>query len=157
MKMNAKSVTAVIVFVLTWLNVALDAFGIKLIPIDNEGLYTTVSVLMALGSALYNIWHNFNFTEAAKIAQDFLNSIKSGDLKQLAEVFATAQKFIKQYEELKGEISTPADQAQTAEEQTAGQPENAEEQTAGQPENAEEQTAESSSVGASETDSSNNI
>ena len=146
MKMNAKSVTAVIVFVLTWLNVALDAFGIKLIPIDNEGLYTTVSVLMALGSALYNIWHNFNFTEAAKIAQDFLNSIKSGDLKQLAEVFATAQKFIKQYEELKGEISTPADQAQTAEEQTAGQPENA-----------EEQTAEASSVGASETDSSNNI
>ena len=157
MKMNAKSVTAVIVFVLTWLNVALDAFGIKLIPIDNEGLYTTVSVLMALGSALYNIWHNFNFTEAAKIAQDFLNSIKSGDLKQLAEVFATAQKFIKQYEELKGEISTPADQAQTAEEQTAGQPETAEEQTAGQPENAEEQTAEASSVGASETDSSNNI
>lgn len=146
MKMNAKSVTAVIVFVLTWLNVALDAFGIKLIPIDNEGLYTTVSVLMALGSALYNIWHNFNFTEAAKIAQDFLNSIKSGDLKQLAEVFAEAQEFIKQYEELKGEISTPADQAQTVEEQTAGQPETA-----------EEQTAEASSVGASETDSSNNI
>lgn len=144
--MNAKSVTAVIVFVLTWLNVALDAFGIKLIPIDNEGLYTTVSVLMALGSALYNIWHNFNFTEAAKIAQDFLNSIKSGDLKQLAEVFAEAQEFIKQYQELKGEISTPADQAQTVEEQTAGQPETA-----------EEQTAEASSVGASETDSSNNI
>ena len=125
--MNAKSVTAVIVFVLTWLNVALDAFGIELIPIDNEGLYTTVSVLMALGSALYNIWHNFNFTEAAKIAQDFLNSIKSGDLKQLADVFAEAQEFIKQYQELKGEISTPADQAQTVEEQTAGQPETAEE------------------------------
>ena len=125
--MNAKSVTAVIVFVLTWLNVALDAFGIELIPIDNEGLYTTVSVLMALGSALYNIWHNFNFTEAAKIAQDFLNSIKSGDLKQLAGVFAEAQEFIKQYQELKGEISTPADQAQTVEEQTAGQPETAEE------------------------------
>ena len=125
--MNAKSVTAVIVFVFTWLNVALDAFGIELIPIDNEGLYTTVSVLMALGSALYNIWHNFNFTEAAKIAQDFLNSIKSGDLKQLAGVFAEAQEFIKQYQELKGEISTPADQAQTVEEQTAGQPETAEE------------------------------
>ena len=125
--MNAKSVTAVIVFVFTWLNVALDAFGIELIPIDNEGLYTTVSVLMALGSALYNIWHNFNFTEAAKIAQDFLNSIKSGDLKQLADVFAEAQEFIKQYQELKGEISTPADQAQTVEEQTAGQPETAEE------------------------------
>ena len=125
--MNAKSVTAVIVFVLTWLNVALDAFGIELIPIDNDGLYTTVSVLMALGSALYNIWHNFNFTEAAKIAQDFLNSIKSGDLKQLADVFAEAQEFIKQYQELKGEISTPADQAQTVEEQTAGQPETAEE------------------------------
>ena len=39
-----------------------------------------------------------------------------------------------------------ADQAQTVEEQTAGQPETA-----------EEQTAEASSVGASETDSSNNI
>ena len=145
--MNAKSVTAIIVFALTWANVVLDAFGIKLIPIDNEGLYTTVSVLMALGSALYNIWHNFNFTEAAKIAQDFLNSIKSGDLNQLAEVFAEAREFIKQYEELKGEISTPADQAQTVEEQTAWQPETAEEQTA----------PEASSVGASETDSSNNI
>ena len=102
--MNAKSVTAIIVFALTWANVVLDAFGIRAIDIDNEGLYTTVSVIMALVSAVYNIWHNFNFSDAAKIAQEFLNAIKNGDLNQLAEVFEDAQEFVKQYQKLKNDI-----------------------------------------------------
>ena len=102
--MNAKSVTAIIVFALTWANVVLDAFGIQAIDIDNEGLYTTVSVIMALASAVYNIWHNFNFSDAAKIAQEFLNAIKNGDLNQLAEVFADAHEFVKEYQELKNDI-----------------------------------------------------
>ena len=98
---KAKSITAVIVFALTWLNVILNSFGMEAVPVDQAGLYTTVSVLLALGSSAYSIWHNFNFTSSAKIAQDFLTALKAGDLTRLTEVFERAQEFIKQLQALK--------------------------------------------------------
>jgi SPP1 family holin len=78
--MNTKSIAAIIVGVLSLVNLALSAMGVSPLPLDAEGIAAGASAVLALASGVVTTWYNFSVTEPAKVADNVLKSIKSGQL-----------------------------------------------------------------------------
>lgn len=74
--LDAKTIAGVIVTILIQANSALAAFGLTPVPVPEQGVYTGVSVIVALLNVAYAVWTNFNFTKAARQGQQVTDAIK---------------------------------------------------------------------------------
>lgn len=74
--LDPKTIAALIITGVIQVNSALAGFGITPVSVDEQGVYTGVSIVVALVNVLYAIWHNFNFTAAARQGQAVTDTIK---------------------------------------------------------------------------------
>lgn len=78
MKCDKTTIVRTIILILSLVNVCLEQFGIKIIPIDNEVISQIVSLVLLVYSAISSWWHNNSFTEAAKKADQYMKELKGG-------------------------------------------------------------------------------
>lgn len=78
MKCDKTTIVRTIILILSLVNVCLEQFGIKIIPIDNDLISQIVSVGLLIYSAISSWWHNNSFTEAAKKADQYMKELKGG-------------------------------------------------------------------------------
>ncbi len=84
--LDAKSIAALIITAIIQVNTVLAGFGVTPVSVDEQGVYTAVSVIVSLINVAYTIWHNFNFTKAAKAGQLVTDRIKTGSLTSLTGI-----------------------------------------------------------------------
>lgn len=75
-----ETVTGVTLLLLSLLNIILQLFGIRTIPIMKEEMAGMVSTIFLLATTLYNTWKNRNLSSASQIAQSITDAIKQGEL-----------------------------------------------------------------------------
>lgn len=85
LKINPKgitpeTVTGVILLLIALLDVVLQRFGIRTLPIENDAIADMVSTLFLIATTLYNTWKNRNISSASQIAQNITDAIKQGEL-----------------------------------------------------------------------------
>lgn len=85
MKINPKgitpeTVTGVVLLLIALLDVVLQRFGIRTLPIENDAIASMVSTLFLIATTLYNTWKNRNLSSASQIAQSITDAIKQGEL-----------------------------------------------------------------------------
>lgn len=80
--MDKKMIIRLVALILSLLNVIFGMFGWTPIPMDGtaEAIYEVVSIAAMVGTSLWNMWKNNNFTAAAKLVQKILEAIKKGKL-----------------------------------------------------------------------------
>lgn len=80
--MDKKMIIRLVALGLTILNLVFGIFGWNPIPMDGmaEAIYEVVSIAAMVGTSIWNMWKNNNFTAAAKIVQKILEAIKKGKL-----------------------------------------------------------------------------
>lgn len=80
--MDKKMIIRLVAFGLTILNLVFGIFGWTPIPMDGtaEAIYEVVSIAAMVGTSIWNMWKNNNFTAAAKLVQKILEAIKKGKL-----------------------------------------------------------------------------
>ncbi|MCM1285516.1 MAG: phage holin [Acetobacter sp.] len=79
MKADKTTIIRTIILFVSLINVILQMFGIKTLPIDNELITEAVSVVFLLCSAVSSWWHNNSFTEKACLADDYLKELKKNE------------------------------------------------------------------------------
>lgn len=85
MKINPKgitpeTVTGVVLLLIALLDVVLQRFGIRTLPIENDAIAGMVSTIFLIATTLYNTWKNRNISSASQIAQSITDAIKQGEL-----------------------------------------------------------------------------
>ncbi|MDQ0299622.1 SPP1 family holin [Salibacterium salarium] len=75
--LDAGAVTRTIFMVTAFINQGLAIFGYSPLPIDEENVELFVSFIFSAITAVIAWWKNNNFSQAAKHAQNYLESIKS--------------------------------------------------------------------------------
>ncbi|HBN38078.1 MAG TPA: phage holin [Ruminococcaceae bacterium] len=76
MNVDKATIARTVILVLALLNIILEKFGIKALPIDDELVSEVVSVGFLLYSVITNWWHNNSFTKEAKQADEYLKELK---------------------------------------------------------------------------------
>lgn len=76
MSVDKATIIRTIILFLSLLNVVLQMFGVKTIPIDNELVTEVVSVGFLLYSAVSSWWHNNSVTKEAIQADEYLKQLK---------------------------------------------------------------------------------
>lgn len=76
MSIDKATIIRTIILFLSLLNVVLQMFGVKTIPIDNELVTEVVSVGFLLYSAVSSWWHNNSVTKEAIQADEYLKQLK---------------------------------------------------------------------------------
>lgn len=76
MKINKSAIVRTIILFISLLNIALEMFGIKALPINNELVYDAVSVAILIGSTISAWWKNNSFTKPAIQADEYLKNLK---------------------------------------------------------------------------------
>ena len=77
MKIDKQTVIRTAVLFVALINIILQIFGIKTLPIDNELISQTVSVIFLLGGSISAWWKNNSFTEKARLADEYLKKLKN--------------------------------------------------------------------------------
>ncbi len=80
--MDKKMIIRLVALILSLLNVIFGMFGWTPIPMDGtaEAIYEAVSIVAMVGTSIWNMWKNNNFTAASKLVQKILEAIKKGKL-----------------------------------------------------------------------------
>lgn len=80
--MDKKMIIRLVALALSLLNMVFGMFGWTPIPMDGtaEAIYEAVSIVAMIGTSVWNMWKNNNFTAAAKLMQKILVAIKKGRL-----------------------------------------------------------------------------
>lgn len=76
MSVDKATIIRTIILFLSLLNVVLQMFGVKTIPIDNELVTEVVSVGFLLYSTVSSWWHNNSVTKEAIQADEYLKQLK---------------------------------------------------------------------------------
>lgn len=63
--------------IITVANIILKAFGVQLITVAPEEIYTAISSVVVSIAALYAVWHNCSFTNSAQEADEYKDEIKN--------------------------------------------------------------------------------
>lgn len=74
--LDPKTIAGTIITAIIQINSALAGFGVTPVPVDEQGVYTGVSIVVALINVAYAVWTNFNFTPAARQGQAVTDAIK---------------------------------------------------------------------------------
>ncbi len=76
MKVDKATIVRTVILFLSVLNILLERFGIKALPIE----YDLVSEVISVGFLLYGVisswWYNNSFTKEAKQADEYLKELK---------------------------------------------------------------------------------
>lgn len=75
--MDTQLIVRIVVSVITMINAFAAAFGFAPIDVDEGTVYTAVSFIVMIAAWIWGFWKNNNFTEAAKVAQEKLNELKT--------------------------------------------------------------------------------
>lgn len=78
MKINKAAIVRTIVLLLSLINIALEMFGKRIIPIDNDLISQSVSLVILAASAISAWWKNNSFTPSAIMADNYLEELKGG-------------------------------------------------------------------------------
>jgi SPP1 family holin len=76
MKINKSTIIRTIVLFLSLLNIILQMFGVKTLPIDNETINEAVSVGILVASSIVSWWKNNSFSEKAIKADNYLKTLR---------------------------------------------------------------------------------
>lgn len=76
MKIDKATIVRTVILILSVLNIILERYGIKALPIDNDLISETVSVGFLLYGVFSSWWHNNSFTKEAKQADEYLKGLK---------------------------------------------------------------------------------
>lgn len=79
MKIDKATIVRTIVLLLSIINIALEMFGKRIIPIDNDLISQSVSLIILIASAVSAWWKNNSFTTCARKADDYLKELKGGE------------------------------------------------------------------------------
>ena len=72
-----ESITGVTLLLIALLNIVLQRFGIRTIPIREDEIAGILSTIFLLATTLYNTWKNRNLSSAS---QSITDAIKQGEL-----------------------------------------------------------------------------
>lgn len=76
MKVKSETIARTICLIITLINQALAIAGKEKIPITENQIYQTVSLIATVGISLWNWWKNNSFTPAAIKADEFMKKLK---------------------------------------------------------------------------------
>ena len=76
MKISKWTIVRTIMTVLVVLNLVLKAFGIQVINVEENTVFSLVEALVSVGTIVSSWWYNNSFTENAKRADEFFKSLK---------------------------------------------------------------------------------
>lgn len=79
MKLSKAAIIRTIILFISLLNVVLRMFGVNTLPIDNELIAETVSVLILVASTICSWWYNNSFTEKARKADEYMKNLRSSE------------------------------------------------------------------------------
>ena len=75
--MDTKLTVNLIITIIAAINAALAMAGLPLINLGEQDITTAVNVVVTLVVWAYSVWHNFNFTRAAKEGQKVTDELKA--------------------------------------------------------------------------------
>lgn len=78
--MRKQSIVSVIVLSISILNIILGAFGITPLAIDENMVYTLVTLLGTIFGAVGATWYNCSLTTPAQKADIAIDGVKNGDI-----------------------------------------------------------------------------
>ena len=81
MKIDKATIARTIILSLSLINIVLQVFGIKALPISDDLVNELVSVGFLLYSAVSSWWHNNSFTSHAKQADEYLKELRNSETK----------------------------------------------------------------------------
>lgn len=76
MKVSGETIARTAVLFVALINQILTVFGINPLPVSDNTVYETVSLLFTLAASLWAWWKNNSFTKNALEADEFLNNLK---------------------------------------------------------------------------------
>lgn len=83
MKIEYKTIVRTIILIISLVNIVLEIKGVRTLPIDNETVEETVSVLLLLYSAISSWWHNNSFTKNAILADEYKKELCRGNVDEI--------------------------------------------------------------------------
>lgn len=75
--MDTRLIVNLIVTVIAAINAALTMADLPLINLGEQDITTGVNIVVTLVAWAYAVWHNFNFTKAAKEGQKVTDELKA--------------------------------------------------------------------------------
>lgn len=78
MKVSKGTIIRTVCLILALVNVTLEMFGKKVIPVSNEQISDVISVIFTIVTSLVAAWKNNSFTEEAIKADEYLKELKEG-------------------------------------------------------------------------------
>lgn len=78
MKVSKGTIIRIVCLILALVNVTLEMFGKKVIPISNEQIGDVISVIFTIVTSLVAAWKNNSFTEEALKADEYLKELREG-------------------------------------------------------------------------------
>lgn len=78
MKISKGTIIRTVCLLLALINITLEAFGKRVIPIDDEQVSEVISVIFTIVTSLTAAWKNNSFTEEAIKADEYLKELREG-------------------------------------------------------------------------------
>ncbi len=79
MKIDKQTIIRTVILLIALINAALQLFGVKTLPIDNDLVSEAVSVAFLLAGSLSAWWKNNSFSEKARLADEYMKKLKEGE------------------------------------------------------------------------------
>ena len=79
MKISKGTIIRTIILAIVLINLALKAFGVDLIPTDENFIASIVETGIEIGAIIVSWWYNNSFSEKAKKADEFFKQLQEGD------------------------------------------------------------------------------
>ena len=76
MKISKWTILRTVMMILVIINMLLKAFGVDVINVSENTVLGIIEALIEIGAIISAWWYNNSFTEKAKIADDFIKSLK---------------------------------------------------------------------------------
>ena len=79
-RVNAETVTGVLILLVALVNAVLQMFGFNTLPIENGEISEIVSTVFLIVTVLWNTWKNRNISTESQTEQQITNAIKNGEI-----------------------------------------------------------------------------
>ena len=76
MKIKTDTIIRTIVLVLALVNQVLAIYGKEVIPVTEDEVYQLVTLIVTIASTLWAWWKNNSFTQAALMADEYLERLR---------------------------------------------------------------------------------
>lgn len=76
MKIKTETIIRTIVLILALVNQVLAIYGKEVIPVTEDEVYQLVTLIVTIASTLWAWWKNNSFTQAALMADEYLERLR---------------------------------------------------------------------------------